>query len=133
MTEDPRFITLEEAIFFHEEELRQAGGSEGVRDPEGLKAALSSPKATFGSSFLMADVFEMAAAYVESICARHPFVDGNKRTGAVCALTFLLLNGYEIDEIYDEELADKILDLVTHNIDRHGLADYFRIRSRPAD
>ena len=81
----------------------------------------------------MGDIFEMAAAYVESVCVRHPFVDGNKRTGAVCALTFLLLNGYEIDEIYDEELADKVLDLVTHQIDRQGLADFFRTRAEPAD
>ena len=37
MTGEPRFITLEEAVFFHKEEIRQAGGSDGIRDPEGLE------------------------------------------------------------------------------------------------
>ncbi|MDT8389286.1 MAG: type II toxin-antitoxin system death-on-curing family toxin [Lentisphaeria bacterium] len=133
MTGEPHFITLEEALFFHKEEIRQAGGSEGIRDPESLEAALSAPKVAFGNAFLMGDIFEMAAAYVESVCARHPFVDGNKRTGTVCALTFLLLNGYEIDEMYDLELADIVLDLVTHKIDRQGLADFSRTRAKPAD
>jgi death on curing protein len=129
MRDEPYFISLEEALFFHAEELKCAGGAEGLRDPEGLKAAIAAPQAAFGDSYLM-DLFQMAASYVESICARHPFVDGNKRAGAACALTFLFLNGYEIDEQYDEELADRVLDLVTHRIGRQGLADYLRDRSR---
>ena len=133
MTEEPYFITVEEAVFFHREEIRRAGGTEGIRDPGGLEAALAAPKAGVAGSCLMNDLFEMAAAYVESVCARHPFIDGNKRTGAACALTFLLLNGFEIDETYDEEIADRVLDLVTHRTDRQGLADYFRERARRAD
>jgi death-on-curing protein len=133
MTDEPRFITTREAVFFHQEEILRAGGSEGIGDPEALDAALAAPKAALGHSFLMQDLFEMAASYVESICARHPFIDGNKRTGTVCALTFLLLNGYEIDEADDEELADRVLDLVTHRIGRQGLASYLRSRARKAD
>ncbi len=133
MTEEPYFITLEEAMLFHREEIKRAGGAEGIRDQDGLAGALAAPQAAFGGSYLLADVFEMAAAYVESICARHPFIDGNKRAGTACALVFLLLNGYEIDEEYDEELADRVLDLVTHQTDREDLADYFRERSREAD
>ncbi len=132
MNEEPYFITIEEAIYFHDEEIKQAGGSDGIRDRKSLEAALGAPKAAFCDSWLM-DLFEMAAAYVESVCTHHPFVDGNKRTGTACALTFLLLNGYEIDEQYDEEMADRVLDLVTHKIDKQGLADYFRERSRPTE
>jgi len=130
MSGEPRFITVEEALFFHGEEIKQAGGTEGIRDPGGLAAALAAPQATFDGAYLMPSLFEMAAAYVESVCAHHPFVDGNKRTGAACALTFLLLNGYDIEEEYDEELADKVVDLVTHQIDRASLADYFQRRVR---
>ncbi len=132
MTEEPYFITLEEAILFHREEIERTGGAEGIRDLDGLTAALAAPQASFGGSYLLVDLFEMAAAYVESICMRHPFVDGNKRTGTACALVFLLLNGYEIDEEHDEALADRVLDLVTHRTDREGLAEYFRTRSREA-
>ncbi|NBC67033.1 MAG: type II toxin-antitoxin system death-on-curing family toxin [Bacteroidetes bacterium] len=39
---------------------------------------------------------------------RHRFVDGNKRTALASALTFLYLNGYEVEESYDLELADLV-------------------------
>ena len=63
-------------------------------------------------------LFEMAAVYVESIAIRHPFVDGNKRVAATCALTFLYLNGYALNESYDEEFADQILALLGHEISK---------------
>ena len=129
MTEEPVFIALEDALFFHEEEIKRAGGINGIRDQAALEAALGAPKASFGGAYLM-DVFEMAATYVESVCANHPFLDGNKRAGAACALTFLYLNGYEVDENHDEELADMILDLVCHRIDKKAVSDYFRKQSR---
>jgi death-on-curing protein len=56
------------------------------------------------------DIFEMAATYLNSIAINHPFMDGNKRTALASSLTFLFMNGYEIEESYDEELADKTLD-----------------------
>jgi death-on-curing protein len=133
MMDEPRFITLEEAMFFHHAEIGRSGGVAGLRDPGGLEAALAAPQVAFGDSYLMGDLFEMAAAYVESVCVRHPFIDGNKRTGTVCALTFLLLNGYEIEEVYEEEIADRVVELVTHQTDRRKLADYFRKRAREAD
>ena len=123
--EEPHFISLDDALYFHEQEILCSGGAKEIRDLNALKAALGAPKATFGGEFLM-DLFEMAATYVESICMNHPFLDGNKRTGAVCALTFLYLNGYELNEKYDEELADKILALLNHDIDKAAVAQYFR-------
>lgn len=38
----------------------------------------------------------MAAAYLFHIIRNHPFVDGNKRTGVVAALVFLMMNGIEL-------------------------------------
>lgn len=35
----------------------------------------------------------MAAAYLFHIVANHPFVDGNKRVGAMTAYVFLAMNG----------------------------------------
>lgn len=37
---------------------------------------------------------EIAAAYALDIAKAHAFVDGNKRTAHVTALTFLRINGY---------------------------------------
>lgn len=38
----------------------------------------------------------MAGAYLFHIVKNHPFVDGNKRVGAVAAFIFLRLNGYDL-------------------------------------
>ncbi len=43
----------------------------------------------------------MAAAYLYHLCQNHPFLDGNKRTGANAAITFLLMNGW--DPCFEEE------------------------------
>jgi death-on-curing protein len=128
--ETPRFIERTEVLFFHKQEIAKGNHLDGLRDAAALEAALGAPQAAFGGVLLL-DLFEMAAVYVEAMCAHHPFLDGNKRTGAACALVFLYLNGYDLEESYEEELADKILALVCHTIDRHELAEYFRRQAKP--
>lgn len=39
----------------------------------------------------------MAAAYLFHIVQNHPFIDGNKRAGAMCAYVFLARNDRELD------------------------------------
>ena len=39
------------------------------------------------------DVFQKAAAYCFFIVKNHPFIDGNKRTGFLAGLMFLIANG----------------------------------------
>ena len=41
-------------------------------------------------------LFELAAAYAEAIVGKHPFVDGNKRTGFMAAYVFLGANGFDL-------------------------------------
>jgi len=38
----------------------------------------------------------MAAAYLFHITSNHPFLDGNKRAGAMAAYVFLDANGYDL-------------------------------------
>lgn len=61
-----------------------------------LESAMATPQSGMYGHYAHADLFEMAAAYLFHIVKNHPFVDGNKRTGAVAALVFLSLNGVEI-------------------------------------
>ena len=93
----PSFLTLAEVLEIHQDQIARYGGHAGVRDIELLKSALGTPAATFGGRFLHSDIFEMAAAYLFHIVRNHPFIDGNKRTGAVAANVFLILNGLELD------------------------------------
>ena len=106
----PRFLTLAEVLEFHEELIRDFGGSPGIRDLGLAEAALSMPQAGAGEKFFHAFPFEMAAAYLYHLAQNHPFVDGNKRTAFAAALTFLELNGYPVMGGEDE------LEAVTRKI-----------------
>lgn len=87
------FLTLDEIVEIHREMIERYGGSLGVRDMALLESAVAMPQAGFGDQYLHSDLFEMAAAYLFHIVRNHPFIDGNKRTGAMAAFTFLKLNG----------------------------------------
>ena len=72
----------------------------------------------------------MAATYLNSLAMDHPFLDGNKRTALASCLTFLYINGFEIEEQTDSELADKTLDLVAHKVKKLDLAQHLKLRSK---
>jgi death-on-curing protein len=93
----PDFLSLEDVLCLHADQVRLFGGHEGVRDLGLLESAIAQPQAMFGGEYLHHDIFEMAAAYVFHLVQNHPFCDGNKRTGVVAALVFLDFNGVEID------------------------------------
>ena len=119
---------MAEIIEIHNEEILTAGGLLGIRDIKLLESAAGAVQATFDGKYVM-NIFEMAATYINSIVFNHPFVDGNKRAAAASALTFLYLNGYLINESYEEELADIILNLINRKINKRDIAKYFEIRS----
>ena len=105
---DPLFLSLDEVLVIHEDQIRRYGGSSGVRDMGLLESALGTVSATFGGEFLHQTLFEMGAAHLYGICRKHAFIDGNKRTALACALAFLGLNGIRIRSAH-EELYDLVI------------------------
>lgn len=99
---NPVFLTLGEILEIHQDQIDRYGGISGIRDIRLLQSTIAIPAASYGGQFLHSDVFEMAAAYLFHISRNHPFVDGNKRTGAVAAMVSLALNGIELDAEEDE-------------------------------
>ena len=93
---DPAFLTLDEVLAIHADQIRRYGGRPGLRDQALLRSALGTPETTFEGEYLHTDVFEMAAAYLFHIARNHPFIDGNKRTALMAALVFLGLNDLEL-------------------------------------
>lgn len=122
---EPTFLTVEDILFIHDQEIQKAGGEPNIRQEKDIYACADAPKASFGGEYLN-NLFEMAAAYIVCLTIRHPFVDGNKRTALASALTFLYLNGYEIEESYDLELADLVLDFLKNEITKENLAEHFK-------
>jgi death-on-curing protein len=97
-----RFLTLEEVILIHADQISHYGGAAGLRDHGLLDSALAQPKAVFADELLHPTLPSQAAAYLYHIVKNHPFIDGNKRVGTAAALVFLNLNGYELDPTLDE-------------------------------
>jgi death on curing protein len=128
---EPLFLALDEVLEIHAQQIELYGGSDGVRDPAGLESAVATPMATFGGQFLHPTIPSMAAAYLFHICQNHPFVDGNKRTGANAAITFLLINDWELDFSQDE-LVDLMLSVASGTTSESVLAETFEARCRPA-
>ena len=90
------FLTLEQLLVIHEDQIERYGGSSGIRDLGLIESALFRPQSTFGGEDLYPSLFEKAAAFMHSILKNHAFVDGNKRTATVSTLVFLALNGKEV-------------------------------------
>ncbi len=126
---EPNFLTLEDVLFLHKQEVLFASHLSQIRDLNLLDSAIEAPKASFEGKYLMT-FFEMAATYIHSIAVNHPFVDGNKRSAALSGLTFLFLNGYELNESYDTELADMILGLLSKTKTKKDLVNYLQQNSK---
>lgn len=85
------YLTVIEVLTIHADQIARFGGSDGVRDPGLLEAALFRPQTGHYE-----DEIAQAAALWESLTQNHPFVDGNKRTAFAVAYTFLVINDVRI-------------------------------------
>lgn len=122
------FLTLDDILETHREQIRVYGGSDGVRDLGMLQSALAQPSAAFGGVFLHHDICEMAAAYLFHLVQNHPFIDGNKRVGLEAALLFLEINDYAM-EVSDDELIDLVLRTAQGQTTKTDIAKFFRQRA----
>lgn len=119
------FLTVDDIIESHQNQIDTYGGSYGIRDIGLLESAIGQPEASFGGEYLHADIFEMAAAYIYHLVMNHPFVDGNKRVGLEAALIFLEINNENLNAS-DEELVDLVLKTTAGQVGKREIAEFFR-------
>ena len=94
--EDPLWISFESAVATHELAIEIMGGAAGFPNPAYLESALMAPQHHLYYTDGGADLFDLAAVYLYHIARGHAFLDGNKRTAYITALSFLDLNGIDI-------------------------------------
>ena len=124
-----QFLTLDEIMAIHCDQITRYGGTLGIRDAALLESALAAPQSGFGDRYLHGDLFEMASAYLFHVVQNHPFLDGNKRVGTAAALTFLELNGVET-KIPNQALAATVLAVAQGKIEKSALTDFFRTHAK---
>jgi death-on-curing protein len=67
-----------------------------VRDAGLLESAVHRPSASMFGQEAYPDLFDKAAALLQSLAINHPFVDGNKRTAWTSCVVFLALNDVQL-------------------------------------
>lgn len=127
----PHFLDLVHVLRVHRSLIEKYGGIEGVRDDGLLQSAIAMPRASFDSRFLHTDLFEMAAAYLYHSVQNHPFIDGNKRTGAATAIIFLAMNDIEI-EADEDRLVELTLAVASGRAKKPEIASFFQTRANPS-
>ena len=92
MANQTLFLTLEQILTIHTDQIERYGGSHGLRDLGLLESSVYRPGSTFGGEELYPTIFDKAAALTHSLLLNHPFVDGNKRTAIASMILFLEIN-----------------------------------------
>jgi death on curing protein len=118
------YIPLDLVIKIHDKEIAKTKGAEGIRNMDGLASAVEQPTASFGGDDLYPDLFLKAAVYAFHIAESQAFVDGNKRTALITAITFLDINGYTLP--HSNKLYEAMIAIANKELDKEGLADLFR-------
>ncbi|MET9431237.1 MULTISPECIES: Fic family protein [unclassified Streptomyces] len=108
-----RYLTLAELI-----NLAERLGTPDVRDYGLLDSALARPQSSVFGQDAYADVWQKAAALMESLARNYGLVDGNKRLAWYATWVFLHLNGHPLDAGFDVDRAEEfVLDVCQGALD----------------
>lgn len=120
---DVVYLTVDQVIELHADALRLDGGLDGIRSEQRLFSAVAQVQQSAFGEDIYQTVPAKAAAYGFFISQNQPFLDGNKRTGYLAMLTFLTLNGYDLDQTEDER-AETFLAMGAGTIDQGQFFDW---------
>ena len=117
------YLTKEQIILLHEKLIKRYGGSSGIRDEGLLDSAINTPLQSFDGNDFFPTVTDKAVRLCVGLVKNHPFIDGNKRIGALALLTILDLNKYQFKS-NSTELSSVILDFAAGKIDDNYLLQW---------
>ncbi|GGV88676.1 toxin Doc [Streptomyces gelaticus] len=114
-----KYLTLPELL-----NLAERLGAAEVRDYGLLDSALARPQASVFGQDAYPDVWQKAAALMESLARNHALVDGNKRIAWYATWVFLHINGHRLSADFDVDEAEKfVLDVCQGAIDMPRIAE----------
>jgi death-on-curing protein len=104
--------------------LAQRLGADEVRDYGLLESALARPRASVFGQDAYPDVWQKAAALMESLARNHALVDGNKRLAWYATWVFLQINGHPLRAGFNVDEAEKfVLSVCQGQLDVPAIAD----------
>ena len=117
------WISAEDVILIHSRVIEGSGGLDGLRDRDGLEAAVSAPMQTFDGTELYPTDLEKIARLGFGLASNHAFVDGNKRIGAMMTQLLLKWNGYDLT-LRSGELAEMFIAIADGTAKEKDLLDW---------
>ena len=124
MIGDIHFLTVEEVVAIHADQIDRYGGDGGLRDGGLLDSAVHAVQ-NVAAYVEDCDLCDLAAAYVFHLAENQPFVDGNKRAALASALVFLDQNGVELGDPR-ELLYDVMINTAMKTIGKAEIASTLR-------
>lgn len=118
-------LSKEQIISLHSLIIKKTGGLDGVRDEKLLDSALKAPFQTFGGQELYPTIQKKAACLCYSLVNNHSFIDGNKRIGLLVMMTYMEINGMEI-ECSDKELIKLGLGIASGEISQEMILKWLK-------
>jgi death-on-curing protein len=125
----PRWLNRLVVDAIHAAQIREHGGLAGVRDENALESALAGPQQKHAYD-ARADLPALAAAYAFGLARNHPYRDGNKRIAFLALVTFLGVNGYELDAT-EEDVVATMLALAAGRLTEAQLSRWIRHHLHP--
>ena len=126
---EPKWLNKKIAEAIHLDQIKQHGGSLGIRDNGLLESALDRPKNTWYYQ-PKSTLFELASSLGIGIAKNHPFIDGNKRTSFLLMYVFLASNGYSI-ETTENDVVQVMFKVADGSIKEPELAKWLEKNSLP--
>lgn len=132
-SQNVRYLDFQKIVEINREIILQTGGfvagAGKLSNPNSLNYLVEIVQAELDDKELYPSLHEKAAIYAYNIITRHIFLDGNKRTGMVCAFFFLLINGAVISKsISENELVEIALGIENGTINIHKVTSWFQER-----
>ncbi len=129
--DEPVWLTRAQVEAIHLSQVREHGGSHGLRDVGLLESAVARPQNVWSYEDDV-DLARLTGSLAFALIGNHPFVDGNKRVGLMSAYTFLLVNGWEL-RAEEPEAVLVIRDEASGELGEAELVAWLRDRSEPVE
>ncbi|MFD8969622.1 type II toxin-antitoxin system death-on-curing family toxin [Streptomyces sp. NPDC059568] len=113
-----KYLTVQEVLDLAE--LACGGQQVAVRDLGLLSSAAHRPQSQMFGIEAYTDLFEKAAALLQSLAVNHPLVDGNKRMAWMSTVVFLDFNGTDMLDVDQDESYKLVIEVAAGSLEDAG-------------
>jgi death on curing protein len=121
---EPRWLSVEAVIEINRQLVEITGERHLLRDRGLLEGAMARPQNAF--AYGENDILVLAVRLMAGVLQSHSFEQGNKRTGFVAMVQFLLENGYDVAIDDTRSWAERVIAFVEHRLSEEDFARTLR-------